>query len=108
MALVHPGTEHAFHFLAEESVALCFTNSAPLLTVFYLLNSAAVFLLFLSSTDTLMLTALLNLLAACLHSSYGLVKLDFLLGLVPVLPEFLLQELSMRQLQEKYSEKKKL
>ena len=55
--------------LTEWSLRL-FVSSALLLLliVFYLLNSAAMLPLFLSSIDIFMLTALLNLLTACLPS----------------------------------------
>merc|ERR1712035_94467 len=52
-------------------------------TVYKLLKSAAVLLLFLSSIVIFMVTALLNLLTACLPPSGGLAAPDFLLALTP-------------------------
>ena len=51
-------------------------------------------LLYVSSTAILMLTALLNLLTACLHPSRGLAAQGFLLLLIPILPIFPMQELT--------------
>merc|ERR1711980_29761 len=65
-----------------------------LLTVYNLLKSAAMLLLFLSSIVIFMVTALLNLLTACLPSSSGLAAPDFLLTLTPFLSNSLMQELT--------------
>merc|ERR1711980_70278 len=65
-----------------------------LLTVYKLLRSAAVLLLFLSSIVIFMVTALLNLLTACLPHSGGLAAPDFLLTLTPFLSNSLMQELT--------------
>merc|ERR1711980_20048 len=65
-----------------------------LLTVYKLLKSAAVLLLFLSSIVIFMVTALLNLLTACLPPSRGLAAQDFLLFLTPMLSKPLMQELT--------------
>merc|ERR1711980_63604 len=65
-----------------------------LLTVYNLLKSTAVLLLFLSSIVIFMVTALLNLLTACLPSSGGLATPDFLLTLTPFLSNSLMQELT--------------
>ena len=64
------------------------------LTVFNLSNTAAVLLLYLSSTAIFMVTALLNLLTACLPHSRGLAAQDFLLSLIPILSTSLMQELT--------------
>ena len=50
--------------------------------------------LYLFSTAIFMLTALLNLLTACIHPSRGLTIQDFLLLLIPILSIFLMQELT--------------
>merc|ERR1712035_22001 len=73
-----------------------FVSSALLLslTVYNLLKSAAVLLLFLSSIVIFMVTALLNLLTACLPHSGGLAAPDFLLTLTPFLSNSLMQELT--------------
>merc|ERR1712035_95653 len=64
------------------------------LTVYILLKSAAVLLLFLFSIVLFMVTALLNLLTACLLPSGGLTGPDFLLTLTPFLSTSLMQELT--------------
>merc|ERR1711980_33239 len=64
------------------------------LTVYNLLKSAAVLLLFLFSIVIFMVTALLNLLTACLPPSGGLTAPDFLLTLTPFLSNSLMQELT--------------
>merc|ERR1712035_178099 len=64
------------------------------LTVYNLLKSAAVLLLFLFSIVFFMITALLNLLTACLRLSGGLAAPDFLLTLTPFLSNSLIQELT--------------
>ena len=53
----------------------------------------AILHLYLSSTAIFMLTALLNLLTACLHPSRGLAAQDCLLPLNPILSIFLMREL---------------
>ena len=53
------------------------------------IHSAAMMHLLLSSTIIFMLTALLNLLTACLLSSRGLAAYDFLLTLIPYYSKFL-------------------
>merc|ERR1712035_47787 len=63
------------------------------LTVYNLLKSAAVLLLFLFSIVFFTVTALLNLLTACLPPSGGLAAPDFLLTLTPFLSNSLMQEL---------------
>ena len=50
--------------------------------------------LYLSSTTIFMLTALLNLLTACLSPSRGLAAQDFLFLLISSLSIFLMQELT--------------
>ena len=50
--------------------------------------------LYLFSTAISMLTALLNLLTACLHLSHGLIAQGFLFFLIPMLYIFLMQELT--------------
>merc|ERR1712035_153635 len=64
------------------------------LTVYNLLKSAAVLLLFLFSIVIFMVTALLNLLTACLPPSGGLAAPDLLLTLTPFLSNSLMQELT--------------
>ena len=51
------------------------------------------FHLYRFSTAIYMLTALLNLLTACLHPSHGLTAQDFLF-LIPIMSIFLMQELT--------------
>ena len=50
--------------------------------------------LYQSSTAIFMLTALLNLLTACLSTSHGLAAQDLLLLLIPIMSIFLMQELT--------------
>merc|ERR1712035_26597 len=64
------------------------------LTVSFLLNSAAMLHPFLYIIAIFMLTALLNLLTACLPPSCGLAAQDFLLFLTPMLSKPLMQELT--------------
>merc|ERR1712035_95523 len=73
-----------------------FVSSAPLLslTVSFLLNSTAMLHLFLYFIAICMLTALLNLLTACLPPSRGLAAQDFLLFLTPMLSKPQMQELT--------------
>ena len=86
-----------------ESKAFCLINS-PLLTdcldsLSHRPNAASLSLfdpmlhLYLFSTAIFMLTALLNLLTACLHPSRSLAAQGFLL-LIPILYIFLMQELT--------------
>lgn len=65
-----------------------FVSSTPLPhSVFYFLHAAAMSPFFLCFIDIFTLTALLNLLTACLNpSSLSLAALDPLLQLVPILP----------------------
>ena len=56
--------------------------------------TAAMLLLYLSSTAIFMPTALLNLLIACLPLSRGLAAQDFLLLLILILSIYLMQELT--------------
>ncbi len=63
-----------------------------LLTISLLLVSAVMLQPFLSFTAFFMLTALLNLLTACLPSSCGPAALDFLMMLTPTLSKSLMQE----------------
>merc|ERR1712035_24925 len=63
-------------------------------TVYNLSKSAAMLLLFLSSIVIFMVTALLNLLTACLPPSGGLIAPDFQLTLTPFLFNSLMQELT--------------
>ena len=68
----------------------------PLLwqTAFSLFLTARMLHLLLSSIDIFMPTALLILLAACLLPSYGLAAQGFLLPLILILSNFLMQELT--------------
>ena len=50
--------------------------------------------LYLFSTSIFMLTALLNLLTACLYPYCGLAAQDFVLLLIPILSIILMQELT--------------
>merc|ERR1711980_23664 len=65
-----------------------------LLNVCHLLKSAAMLLPFLSSIVIFMVTALLNLLTACLPPSVGLAAPDFLLSLTLFLSNSLMKELT--------------
>ncbi len=62
--------------------------------LFFHLISAAMLLHFLYFTVIFMLTALLNVLTACLHLSHGLAAQDFPLKLTLLLSKFLIQELT--------------
>ena len=76
-----------------ESKAFRAIHSPPL-TVFSFLYSATILHLLLSSTVKFMLTALLNLLTACLPPSRGHAAYDFQQAFIPIMSIYLMQELT--------------
>lgn len=102
-SLVRPCLEYASHVLGGsthtallnrvESKAIRLINSSPL-TDFNLLKSAAMLLPLLSFIAISMLTALFNLLNACLHPTRGLAAHEFIPVPITMLTDFLLQELT--------------
>ena len=77
-----------------EFKAFCLINSPALTDCLDSLSHRCNLHLYPSSTAIFMLTALLNLLTACLPPSHSLAAHHFLLLLIPILSIFLMQELT--------------
>ncbi len=87
------GSTHTALLNRVESNTFHLINSSPLTDHLQSLNHLCSVAFLLSSTVIFVVTAVLNLLTACLPASCGLTAQDFLLTLIPVLSTLLLQEL---------------